>query len=274
MPKGAAAAAGARAMEARTSRARPYRVQVLDRAVQLLDVLAEADREMGPAELTGRLSLHKSTIHRLLVVLERHRLIRRNPAHGKYGLGMKLFELGNRAVARLDLRDRAEPILQRLVDETHETAHISILDGLEMLSVANVEGPWTLRTPSTVGRRTPLHCTSVGKVILAFLPDAPLADLLEELSLTQYTRHTLTTRSALTRELLRVRELGYALDNEEAEVGLRCVGAPIRNHRGRVTAAISIAGPAFRLTDDRLPSLAARVIIAARDLSRELGHAD
>jgi DNA-binding IclR family transcriptional regulator len=270
MPKSAAASTP----RSPKARARSYRVQVLDRAVQLLDVLAESDREMGPAELTGRLSLHKSTIHRLLIVLERHRLIRRNPAHGKYGLGMKLFELGNRAVARLDLRDRAEPILQRLVDETHETAHISILDGIEMLSVANIEGPWTLRTPSTVGRRAPLHCTSVGKVVLAYLPESALGDLLNELRLTQYTRHTLVSRTALTRDLARVRELGYAVDNEEAEVGLRCVGAPIRNHRGRVSAAISIAGPAFRLTDDRLPMLAARVVAAARDLSRELGHTD
>ena len=252
----------------------PYRVQVLDRTLQLFDVLAGADREMGPAELAGRLALHKSTIHSLLVVLERHRLIRKNPTQGKYGLGMKLFELGNRAVARLDLRDRAEPLLERLVDETHETAHISVLDGTEMLSIANVEGRWTLRTPSTVGRRTPVHCTSAGKAVIAFLPDRVLADLLADLPLTQYTRHTLITRGALKRELLRVRERGFAVDNEEVEAGLRCVGAPIRNHRGRVVASMSIAGPAFRITEERLPALILKVVAAAHDLSKDLGYAE
>lgn len=256
------------------ARGSPYRVQVLDRTLRLLDVLAGADREMGLAELAGRLALHKSTIHRLLAVLERHRLIRKDPAQGKYGLGMKLFELGSRAVARLDLRDRAEPVLERLADETHETAHISVLDGAEMLSIANVEGRWTLRTPSTVGRRTPVHCTSAGKAVIAFLPDRALAALLSDLPLTQYTRHTLVTRAALRRELLQVRDRGFAIDNEEVEVGLRCVGAPIRNHRGRVVASMSIAGPVFRITEDRLPALILRVVTAAHDLSKDLGYSE
>lgn len=256
----------------RDSRAFPYRVQVLDRTLGILDVLAEARVEMGPAELAERLSLHKSTIHRLLRVLERHRFIRRNPNHGKYGLGMRLFELGSRAVAQLDLRERAEPFLRRLVGETGETAHVCVLEGTEMMSVANAEGPRTLRTPATVGRRTPVHCTSVGKALMAYLPERTIDELLARVRLTQYTRNTITTRAALKADLQRIRERGYAVDNEEIEEGLRCVGAPIRNYTGRVVAAMSIAGPVFRVTNERLPALARAVVAASRDLSRDIGY--
>jgi IclR family KDG regulon transcriptional repressor len=248
-----------------------YRVQVLDRTLRILDVLAERNTEMGPAELAERLSLHKSTIHRLLVVLERHGLIRKNPNAGKYGLGMKLFELGSRAVAQLDLRERAEPYLRQLVLDTGETAHVCVLEGAEMLSVANAEGPRTLRTPATVGRRTPVHCTSVGKALAAHLPERTLDELLSRVRLTRYTDRTITTRSGLKAELQRIRERGYAVDNEEIEEGLRCVGAPIRNYTGRVVAAMSIAGPVFRVTTERLPALARAVVTTARALSRDLG---
>src|SRR5262245_30358081 len=134
----------------------PYQVQVLDRALGILDALSNGGLELGLAELSEKLELHKSTVHRLLMVLERHRLIEKKPQIGKYRLGMKLFELGSKAVAQLDLRDRARPYLERLVSETGETAHICVLDGDRMLSIANVESQRTLRTPSTVGRRTPL----------------------------------------------------------------------------------------------------------------------
>lgn len=249
-----------------------YRTQVLDRTIRMLDVLAESSEELGPSELAARLSIHKSTIHRLLTVLERHRFVRKHPTRGKYSLGMRLFELGSRAVAHLNLRECAEPYLRRLVEETHETAHICVLNGTEMLSVANVEGPWTLRAPSTIGRRTSVHCSSGGKAFAAYLPDRTLDELIAQLPFKQHTRHTLVTRAAFKAELQRVRVQGFAVDDEEVEEGLRCVGAPVRNHTGRVIAALSIAGPVFRMKNGRIPELARAVIASARDLSKELGY--
>lgn len=257
--------------DAGTSRSSPYRIQVLDRSLGILDALAEVDESLSPADLVRCLSLHKSTVHRLLMVLEQHRLVRRDPNHGKYSLGVKLFELGSHAVERLDLRGSADPILRRLVDATRETAHVCILDGTEMLSIANVQGSWAMRSPSTVGRRTPVYCTSVGKAAIAFLPEAALDEFVKRLTFTPFTRRTLTTPAALKAELARVRERGFAVDDEEIEKGLRCVGAPVRNHTGGVVAAISIAGPAFRLVDQRLPAIARAVTLAARDLSKEMG---
>jgi DNA-binding IclR family transcriptional regulator len=250
----------------------PYQVQVLDRALGILDLLAGESPELGPSEVSERTGLHKSTVHRLLQVLERHRLIEKMAPSGKYRLGLRLFELGSKAMAQFDLRDRAQPYLKRLVLETGETAHICILDGDRMLSIANVESPRTLRMPSTVGFRTPLHCTSVGKALLAFLPEDERNDLINQCELTDYTRHTITKPARLKAELKLIRQRGYAMDDEEIEEGLRCVGAPVIDHSGRVVAAISIAGPAFRLTEDRIPAVARSVIRAASELSVELGY--
>jgi len=250
----------------------PYQVQVLDRALGILDLLADENPELGPSEVSERTGLHKSTVHRLLQVLERHRLIEKKAQNGKYRLGLKLFELGSKAVRQLDLRECARPYLERLVLEIGETAHICVLDGDRMLSIANVESPRTLRTPSTVGRRTPLHCTSVGKALLAFLPGAEQVELIKKLELTAYTRHTLTKPARLKAELKLIHQRGYAMDDEEIEEGLRCIGAPVMDYSGRVVAAMSIAGPAFRLTEERIPAVARSVVKAANELSIELGY--
>ncbi|MGH9768392.1 MAG: IclR family transcriptional regulator [Blastocatellia bacterium] len=250
----------------------PYQVQVLDRALGILDLLADESPELGPSEVSERTGLHKSTVHRLLQVLERHRLIEKKAQNGKYRLGLKLFELGSKAVAQLDLRERARSYLERLVIETGETAHICVLDGNQMLSIANVESPRTLRTPSTVGRRTPLHCTSVGKALLAFLPEDEQDELIKKLELTAYTRHTHTKPAQLKADLKLILQRGYAMDDEEIEEGLRCIGAPVMDYSGRVVAAMSIAGPAFRLTEARIPAVARSVVKAANELSIELGY--
>jgi DNA-binding IclR family transcriptional regulator len=250
-----------------------YRVQVLDRSFAILDALAASAQELSPTELAGSLKLHKSTIHRLLVVLENQRFIRRTP-EGKYGLGTKLIEMGSRAMEQLDLGEQAIPFLRKLVEETGETAHISVLSGTEMMSIANVPGRWTLTTPSTVGRRTQIYCTSVGKAFIAFLPDERLEAVLKRLQYRSHTRRTITSSPALKSELARIRRRGFAVDNEEVEEGLRCIGAPVRDYTGEVVASISIAGPVFRIQKGRIVELSRAVMQAADDLSTELGYSN
>ncbi len=259
-------------MDVSRSAAGLYRVQVIDRAVAILQVLADSPADLAPAEIAERLRLHKSTIHRLLMVLERHRFIRKNPAHGKYALGLRLFELGSRAAKGQSLRDHAQPFLARLVREAGETAHVAVLDDGDMVSVANVEGPRTLRMPSTVGRRTPAHCSAVGKAVLAFLPQSIFDDLIGRRPLIALTAKTLATAGALAAELRRIRARGYAIDDEEIEEGLRCVGAPVRDYTGQVVGALSIAGPTFRITKKKVPALAGSVLAVAGALSVELGY--
>jgi IclR family acetate operon transcriptional repressor len=185
---------------------------------------------------------------------------------------MGLIEIGNRAMQQLDLGERATLFLQQLVDDTGETAHISVLSGAEMTSIANAPGRWTLRTPSTVGQRTHVHCTSVGKAFAAFLPAVQLEELISGLSFVRCTSRTITTPLLFREELARVRRRGFAVDDEEAEEGLRCIGAPVRNYSGVVVASMSIAGPIFRVQKRRVPELARAVVASADHLSAELGY--
>jgi DNA-binding IclR family transcriptional regulator len=247
-----------------------YRVQVLDRAVAILRSLADADAELTAVEIARAVGLHKSTVHRLLVVLEHHRLVQRGD--GSYRLGTGLLELGEKASARLTLGERAGPCLRDLSAATGEGAHVTVLSDTEMLSVAHVEGRWSLQSLTRTGQRTQIHSTAAGKAVLAFLAPDLVDGLIARLPFTRLTRRTIVTPAAFKLELMRVRDAGYAMDDEEFEDGLRCVGAPIFDHRGNVVASISVAAPVFRLGRDRLALVIRLVIEAAQRLSTEIGY--
>jgi DNA-binding IclR family transcriptional regulator len=250
----------------------PYRVQVLDRALAALDVLANRSTECGLVELCTALRLHKSTVHRLLMVLERHRLVDRNPDTGRYRLGLKLFELGSKAIAALDLRELARPYMIRLQSETQETVNLGVLDQGDVLYVAKVDSRRTLRMAARVGHRYPAYCTSLGKAMLAGLLEQEVDAIVPQSGLKRKTPTTITTVEALKADLSRIRKRGYAIDNEENEEGARCVGAAIWDHRGRPQAAISVSAPAVRMDGMKLEAAAEAVMRAARDISRELGY--
>ncbi len=249
-----------------------YRIQVLERAFGILGVLAENKADMSLSELAAGVRLHKSTVHRLLMVLESERFVERNAASGRYRLGSRLIELGLAAVSRLDVYEIARPHLRALVDETGETAHLGVLRGGEVISLVNVESQRTVRTPSTVGRRSPAYCTSLGKAMLAYADAAEFDEFVRHHPLKPYTRKTIASVSQLRKELRLVRERGYAIDDEEREEGLRCIGAAVRDHSGAAVAAVSIAGPAFRIRTERIPELAPLVVRAAARISAALGY--
>ena len=248
-----------------------YRVQVLDRTIGVLQAVADSDTDVPAADIARQLRLHKSTVHRLLVVLESYRLIKKGP-EGAYGLGTRLIELGECAIARLKLSEYAEPHLRNLADETGEGAHVTILNGTELLSIAHAEGRWALHSLTRTGQRTQIHSTAAGKAVLAFLSDEVCGELIARLTLKRNTPRTIVKPSAMKLELMRVRELGYAVDDEEFEEGLRCVSAPIFDHRGHVVASLSMAAPVFRLRKERVPQVARLVMAAAQRLSDDLGH--
>jgi DNA-binding IclR family transcriptional regulator len=249
-----------------------YRVQVIDRALSVLEVLAEEGRPLSLVKLSKSLDLPKSTTMRLLMVLEGHRFVQKSAESGLYSLGLKLFELGSKAAAQFDLTERARPHLERMVSRTGETAYLSVLDGGEALVLERVESSRAVRVPTNVGWRHPAHSAAVGKVLLAFAPESKLASALGKGSLRGYTRKTITSVVHLREELQRVREQGFALDDEETEDGLRCIAAAVREHSGQVTAALGIVGPAYRIPDEAVTTVAATVIGAADKLSAELGY--
>jgi IclR family transcriptional regulator, KDG regulon repressor len=250
---------------------RVYRVQVIDRIFEILDLMARSKGELGSTDLAQKLGLHKSTVHRLLAVLERHRFVEKNHETAKYNLGWRLFELGTAAASRMGLYGLARPYLAALAKKTCETAHLGIVNHGEVMSIVSVEADRSLRLPATVGRRSPLYCTSQGKAMLAFSDPAQAEEIIRSLNMKALTRNTITKAPRLHDELARIRKAGYAVDNEELEEGLRCIGAPVFDHAGQPIAAVSIAGPAYRVGGGHLPRLTEAVIQTSRQLSSALG---
>jgi DNA-binding IclR family transcriptional regulator len=240
------------------------------RTLEVLDILAKSEDQLGATALAARLSLHRSTVHRLLLVLEQHRLIQRSPGDMKYRLGMKLFELGNSAVAPFDLRERPEPFLTKLAEETGEDAQICVLDGAGVLSIDSVAGSRPRNRRADVVQRGPVHCTSAGKVLLAFLSEPALDRFIAQLPLTRFTDRTLVTAAALKAELARVRECGFAVDNGEMKLDLRGIAAPIYNGSIYPRAALTISGPAHRFPRRRIPELVDTLSREAKALSKRL----
>ena len=248
-----------------------YKVQALDRAFAVLDLLGESDMPLGLAQVASSLQLHKSTAHRFLMVLERHRMVERTSA-GKFRLGLRLFDFGNRAIEQYDLRDRAQPHLRRLVTETEETAHLCILEAARVIYIDKIEPARSVRMITRIGASNPVHCTSVGKAILAFLPEDRAADIVRRLRFERFTNHTITTPEALRTEMEKTRRRGYAVDDEEYEEGLRCIAVPLLDAQRQPVAAISVSGPSFRVTAQKLPSIANHLLQCVRGISADMGY--
>ncbi len=247
-----------------------YKVQALDRAFSILDLLSESDTPLGLAQVAASLQLHKSTAHRFLMVLEKHRMVERT-ASGKFRLGLRLFDFGNRAIEQNDLRNHAQPHLRRLVAETEETAHLCILEAVHVIYIDKIEPARSVRMTTRIGASSPVHCTSVGKAILAFLPEERIAEVLNHVHLERFTHRTLVTVEALRLEIEKTHRRGYAVDDEELEEGLRCIAVPVLDAQRRPVAAVSVSGPSFRVTAQRLPSITNQLLRCVRGISVDMG---
>lgn len=240
-------------------------------AARLLKVFLSREESLGVSELARRLGLGKSTVHRLLSTLAAEGLIEQDPTTGGYRLGLVVFELGEAVRVHLDLHSAAGPVLASLREQTRESSQIGVLDGHEVVYVDRLESSQSLRLFTETGRRVPVHCTSSGKVLLAHLPPAVLAETVESLVLTPLTPHTITERDALLAELAKVRRRGWAEAVNEREIGVASVAAPVRNDRGVVVAAISIGAPTVRLPAAQRRYLGALVLEAGEAVARRLG---
>ncbi len=242
----------------------PYKVQVLDRAIALLEILALSPAEMSLGELTVAVGLHKSTVHRLLMVLEGHRLVDKSPLHGRYRLGLKLFELGGASISRLNLREHIRPRLEWLTEQTGETVYLSLLDHGEVLCLDFTEPPRALRIFRRVGSRYCLHCTAAGKAMSSLLPDDAIRALLQQNGMAPCTPKSIRTPEEFLAEIALVRQRGYAFNEEESEEGIRSVAVAFRLGDGTSLVAISVVGPVSRYTvEKRLAALEAlRTVIA------------
>lgn len=248
-----------------------YRIQSVERAVAILNAFSADEPELGVTELADRLTLHKSTVHRFLVNLESAGLVERDRHTSRYRLGLRIFELGGLVLQRMNLWDEALPFLEGLVRDSGETGHLAVLDGGEAVYIEKVEARRALRIPSAIGRGYPAHATSLGKILLAHLGEEAREAIIAERGLTRCTSMTITEPMRLRAELELIRTQGFAVDDEEYEEGLRCIGAPILGHTGQIVAAIGIGGPVTRITPQRVSELAELVMSAAGSLSRRMG---
>ena len=248
-------------------------VQSVGRAVSILELLADSQGEMGVTELGRRLGVHKATASRLVATLAHHGLVERNPVTDKYRLGFGLIHLAGSAMAGMDLAREARPVLEDLAERTEETVNLAVLDGDGVLNVDQITSPRAVASQSWIGRRTPWHCTSSGKALVAFLPEDELTQLLAA-PLERHSRKTVTDPERLRAILAEARTRGYAQTIEELEDGLNAVAAPIRRADGQVIAAVSVAGPAFRMRPADLPRIARTVVDATGTISRRLGFVE
>ena len=255
----------------------PRRVTAADPAstslktLTVLELLAPLREGLGLNEITRRLESSRGSVLRILGALHQKRVIVQDPASKRYRLTLRLLELGTQALEHVEIQEVARPHLRRLSQLSGETAHLGILDGWDVVKIAKCEPANPVRLQGQVGRRVPSHSTSLGKALLASLPDTQLQQYLATYPLTPQTPQTVTSPATLEQHLAEVRAQGYAVDLEENRPGICCVGAPIRAHSGEAVAAVSVSGPAFRMHPGPIPTLARLVLDAAQAISMELG---
>ena len=252
---------------------KPAAVPMVSAAVRALSVLERLSqqRAIGLEEISREIKLAKPTVYRFLLTLQELGYVRRIDGD-RWAITLRMFNLGSRALDHLDLLSAARPIAEGLSEELGETVHMGVLDGDSAVYVMKIESRYTIRMYSRVGRRMPLYCTAIGKLLLAFSAEADREEALDGVALLAFTKQTLTSRPALDAELVKVKAQGYAIDDEEREENLHCIGAPIFDHTGAVVAALSVSWPSFRYGREKESAWIERVTQAAASISTVLGH--
>jgi IclR family acetate operon transcriptional repressor len=250
---------------------RSYNITALQRGLRLLQLFSQSPRGFTAKQVAGLSCLPVSTVHRFLANLETSGFLNCT-GDGVYHLGIACFSIGQAALGQLDIRRLSLPYLRELNRQTRETIHLTVRHGLSAVYVEKLDSPEPLRIHSRLGAAVPLHCTAVGKVMLAYMPSDEQESVSRQLDLKKLTPNTVSNLQELETELYRVRKNGYACDLEEHEIHIRCVAAPIWDHTGGVHASLSITAPTVRMPVSRLRQLAPLIQAAGLQISRELGY--
>ena len=246
-------------------------VQSVDRAIQVLEILARRGGA-GVSEVAGEIGVHKSTAFRLLSALEERGLVEQAGDRGKYQLGFGILRLASAVPGRLDLVRQGRPVLDELAGSFGETVNLAVIRSHFAVNVDQAHGGAAVAAQNWTGQLTPVHATSSGKVLLANVSSEVRKQLLDSAGLARYTTHTITARRALQAQLDQALEDGFATTFEEYEDGLNAVAAPVRDHTGTVVAAVSVSGPAYRLDDARIKDITAGLISGVDRISDRMGH--
>ncbi|SFE82338.1 IclR family transcriptional regulator [Alteribacillus iranensis] len=247
-------------------------VKSVDRALRIIKIVSMRKDGFGVTELAEKLELNKSSVFRLVATLIEHGFIEQDSVTKKYRLGYQYLELSSKLLDSIDIRKEAAPYLKELETLTNEVIHLVIYSQKEAVYIEKLEGHETLRMHSQVGKRAPMHCTSAGKTILAYLPEREAKDILAQKGLPPHTENTITDPEELLEKLKEIRERGYGQEVEENEVGITCIAAPIFNFKGEIAGSISISGPTIRMSEERIKQLKEPLMEAGKKVSRRLGY--
>ena len=243
----------------------------VERALGMLEAIALESEGLSNAEISRKLQIPKSSASYILRTLEKQNYLNRDPHTGKYRVGLKILSLSRGALSGIDVREVALPIMRNLMEKTNLTCHLAILDGPEAVYIEKVEPQGFIRMDTWVGRRMRVHATSVGKALVAYIPQEKLEKILAERSMERRTPKTITTVPRLLKELEKVRTMGYAVDDEENNLGARCLGAPIFNQQGVVEASLGLSGTINQVNAQTMPRIVEALKDAARHISMQLG---
>jgi len=246
-------------------------VPSVERALLILEALASSRSGFGLSQLTCQLGVPRSSTHALLVTLERCGYVYRDHLTRRYRLGPQVLGLANMPLLHMALRDQARPVLRQLMERTWLTVHMGVLNGTEAVLIEKMEPPGPVRLATWVGKRMGLNCTAIGKSLIAYLSDLQLEQLTVHHRFLRHNENTIVSIRRLKQECETVRKLGYAVDDEEEELGVRCVGAPVLNEKLEAVAAISVAGVTAQIHSGNLQVLAQEVKSAALKISAQLG---
>ena len=244
----------------------------IDRALQILELFSMEKPAWGITEIGKALNMYKSNVYNILFTLAKRGFIKKDFNTEKYSLSIKYFELGSVVIKNMDLRKIALPYIEKLFQEFNETVHIGVLDNGRVVSIEREESKQGLYSHIEIGKSVPLYCTAVGKAIMAYLPPDKVNSLIKEKGLKKYADNTITNKDDLIKGLEKIRKRGYAIDNIEHEVGVRCVAGPIRDYTGKVIASMSVSGPAFRINENNTPNIAKKVKEYCDCISEEMGY--
>jgi DNA-binding IclR family transcriptional regulator len=261
----------AAASTAKTSQQSGYSVQVVDRIFDILECLNDSETGMTLTELSAALTLAPSTMHRLVNVMIQRGYVELSPESRRYSVGLKILEIRGQSLRRLRLTELARPYLRKLVEITGERAHLAVMWEGEVVYLESIEETPSFGVFIPMGKRSPIHSTALGKAILAFHSESDVRKLLSSRGMRRFTKRTIVRVEDFLGELERVRELGFAVDNEEGREGVRCLAAPVFDHRGEAIAAVSLSGNAAQILPAKDHEHCRLVLEAAAEVSKRLG---
>lgn len=246
-------------------------VQTLERSLDVLEVLAQSEEPLGVTEIGSRISLHKSTVHRILQTLCYRGYVEKEKERDRYHLGIKIVELGIRFFNDLEIRKVAAPFLARLAKSFDEVVHLVLSDDSEVVYIDKRESSQVVSMRSKVGRRAPMHCTAVGKAILSTMPEEEVLQIMKAKGMPRFTPNTITDPTELLNELKEIRQTKISVEQEENEIGIVCLGTPLFDYSGRAIAAISVSAPASRIREKGIERIGEELRRAGEEISAQMG---